>query len=224
MDLFGPVNVMSIGKKSHCLVITDDYFIFTWFLFIAKKDETAEILKKFITLIENQKNLKVNVIRTDNGTEFRNQTLIYFCDEIGIARQCSAARTPQQNGVAERQNRLLIEAARTMLSESKLPIFFLAEVVNTSCYVQNHAILNKPPYEIFFNQKPKAGRTEELKGRTQPVEIAKSRSGEIVTLTEEEHRYVCIIPKLKKLGTTDAQVVKRAKHKSSIKDPSVRGY
>ena len=92
-------------------------------------------MKKFITLIENQRNLKVKVIRTDNGTEFRNQTLIDFCDEKGISRQYSAARTPQQNGVAERRNRTLIEAARTMLSESKLPIFFWAEAVNTACYV-----------------------------------------------------------------------------------------
>ncbi|KAD3067019.1 hypothetical protein E3N88_34899 [Mikania micrantha] len=161
MDLFGPVNVMSIGKKSYCLVVTDDYSRFTWVFFLAKKDETLEILKKFITLIENQKNLKVKVFRTDNGTEFRNQTLIDFCDEKGIARQYSAARTPQQNGVAERRNRTLIEAARTMLSESKLPIFFWAEAVNTACYVQNRALLNKrhqkTPYEILFNQKPKVG-------------------------------------------------------------------
>ncbi|KAD5802663.1 hypothetical protein E3N88_14023 [Mikania micrantha] len=126
-----------------------------------KKDETPEILKKFITLIENQRNLKVKVIRIDNGTEFRNQTLIDFCDEKGIARQYSAARTPQQNGVAERRDRTLIEAARTMLSESKLPIFFWAEAVNTACYVQNRALLNKrhqkTPYEILFNQKLKVG-------------------------------------------------------------------
>ncbi|KAD4385615.1 hypothetical protein E3N88_25784 [Mikania micrantha] len=161
MDLFGPVNVMSIGKKSYCIVVTDDYSRFTWVFFLAKKDETPEILKKFITLIKNQKNLKVKVIRTDNGTEFRNQTLIDFCDEKGIARQYSAARTPQQNGVAERRNRTLIEAARTMLFESKLPIFFWAEAVNTACYVQNRALLNKrhqkTPYEILFNQKPKVG-------------------------------------------------------------------
>ncbi|KAD7477708.1 hypothetical protein E3N88_00844 [Mikania micrantha] len=161
MDLFGPVNVMSIGKKSYCLVVTDDYSRFSWVFILAKKDETPEILKKFITLIENQRNLKVKVIRTDNGTKFRNQTLVDFCDEKGIARQYSAARTPQQNGVAERRNRTLIEAARTMLSESKLPIFFWAEAVNTTCYVQNRALLNKrhqkTPYEILFNQKPKVG-------------------------------------------------------------------
>ncbi|KAD6118983.1 hypothetical protein E3N88_10254 [Mikania micrantha] len=158
-DLFGPVNVMSIEKKSYCLVITDDYSRFTWVFFLDKKDKTLEILKKFITLIENQKNLEMKVIRTDNGTEFRNQTLVDFCDEKGIARQYSATRTPQQNGVAERRNITLIEAARTMLSELKIPIFFCAEAVNTTCYVQNRALLNKchqkTPYEIFFNQKPK---------------------------------------------------------------------
>ena len=96
MDLFGPINVMSIRNKSYCLVATNDYSRFTWVFFLAKKDETPDILKKFITLIEKQKNLKVNVIRTENGTDFRNQKLINFCDEKGISQQYSATRTPQQ--------------------------------------------------------------------------------------------------------------------------------
>ena len=76
-------------------------------------------------------------IRSDNGTEFKNAVLDHFCAEKGIQRQYSAARTPQQNGVAERRNRTLIEAARTMLCDSKLSVFFWAEAINTACYVQN---------------------------------------------------------------------------------------
>nr|GEY80090.1 hypothetical protein [Tanacetum cinerariifolium] len=83
------------------------------------KDETSDILKKFITEIENLKDLKVKIIRCDNGGEFRNKEMNDFCSQKGIKREFSNARTPQQNGVAERRNRTLIEAARTMLADAK---------------------------------------------------------------------------------------------------------
>ncbi|KAI3669247.1 hypothetical protein L6452_40474 [Arctium lappa] len=133
MDLFGPTNVMSIGKKSYCLVIVDDYSRFTWVYFLRTKDETSGLIKPFILRIENQTNQKVKFIRSDNGTEFKNHDLNTFCEEKGIERQYSAPRTPQQNGVAERRNRTLIEAARSLLVDSKLPITFWAEAVNTAC-------------------------------------------------------------------------------------------
>ncbi|GJZ25843.1 ribonuclease H-like domain-containing protein, partial [Tanacetum coccineum] len=80
---------------------------------------------------------RVKVIRYDNGIEFKNKEMNQFCERKGIKRDFSVARTPQQNGVAERKNRTLIEAARTMLADSKLPTTFWAEAVNTACYVQN---------------------------------------------------------------------------------------
>ncbi|GKC89030.1 ribonuclease H-like domain-containing protein [Tanacetum coccineum] len=83
--------------------------------------------------IENLIDLKVKVIRCDNGTEFKNRVMNQFCEMKGIKREFSVARTPQQNGVAERKNRTLIEVARTMLADSKLPITFWAEAVNTAC-------------------------------------------------------------------------------------------
>nr|GEV08681.1 uncharacterized mitochondrial protein AtMg00810-like [Tanacetum cinerariifolium] len=91
------------------------------------KDETSPILKTFITVIENQLSLKVKIIRSDNRTEFKNQDLNQFCRMKGIKREFSMARTPQQNGIAKKKNRTLIEAARTMLADSLLPIPFWAE-------------------------------------------------------------------------------------------------
>ncbi|KAJ9543921.1 hypothetical protein OSB04_023628 [Centaurea solstitialis] len=161
MDLFGPTNVMSIGKKSYCLVIVDDYSRFTWVYFLRTKDETSGLIKPFVTRVENKTNLRVKVIRSDNGTEFKNADLNSFCEEKGMERQYSAPRTPQQNGVAERRNRTLIEAARTMLADSKLPITFWAEAVNTACYVQNRVLIvkskGKTPYELFEKMKPYIG-------------------------------------------------------------------
>nr|GFD18999.1 putative ribonuclease H-like domain-containing protein [Tanacetum cinerariifolium] len=77
---------------------------------------------------------------TDKGTEFLNQTLhAYFAAE-GIQHQTSAARTPEQNGVVERRNRTLVEAAQTMLSAAKVPLFFWAEGIATACFTQNRSL------------------------------------------------------------------------------------
>ncbi|GJS96833.1 putative ribonuclease H-like domain-containing protein [Tanacetum coccineum] len=158
MDLFGPTSVRSINHASYCLVITDDCSRFCWVFFLAKKDETSNILKTFIKQIENQLNQKVKIIRSDNGTEFKNRVMLEFCGEKGIKQEFSNARTPQQNGVAERMNRTLIEAARTMLADSHLPTTFWAEAVNTACYTFNRVRVTKPqnktPYELLFGHKP----------------------------------------------------------------------
>ncbi|KAJ9557319.1 hypothetical protein OSB04_011933 [Centaurea solstitialis] len=125
------------------------------------KDETSGLIKPFVIRVENKTNLKVKVIRSDNGIEFKNADLNAFCEAKRIERQYSAPRTPQQNGVAERRNRTLIEAARTMLVDSKLPITFWAEAVNTACYVQNRVLIvkskGKTPYELFEKKKPFIG-------------------------------------------------------------------
>nr|GFA77878.1 hypothetical protein [Tanacetum cinerariifolium] len=125
------------------------------------KDETSDILKKFITKIENLKDLKVKIIRCDNEGEFRNKEMNDFCSQKGIKREFSNARTPQQNGVAEMRNRTLIEAARTMLADAKLPVTFWAEAVNIACYVQNRVLVNKSQnrttYELFNGRTPAIG-------------------------------------------------------------------
>ncbi|GJW60456.1 retrovirus-related pol polyprotein from transposon TNT 1-94 [Tanacetum coccineum] len=122
------------------------------------QDETSGILKSFITEVENLVDKKVKIIRCDNGTEFKNRVMSEFYEKKGIKKEFSVARTPQQNGVAERRNRTLIEAARTMLADSKLPTTFWAEVVNIACYVQNRVLVvkphNKTPYELFRGRTP----------------------------------------------------------------------
>ncbi|GJX40605.1 putative ribonuclease H-like domain-containing protein [Tanacetum coccineum] len=158
MDLFGPTSIRSIGHKSYSLVVTDDFSRFSWVFFLGSKDETFYILRDFITFVENQLTKKVKAIRCDNGTEFKNSHLIELCGSKGIKRDYSVARTPQQNGVAERKNRTLIEAARTMLADSKLPTMFWTEAVSTACYVLNRVLVtrphNKTPYELLSGKVP----------------------------------------------------------------------
>ncbi|GJT76614.1 putative ribonuclease H-like domain-containing protein [Tanacetum coccineum] len=158
IDLFGLTFVRSINHKIYCLVVTNDYSRFSWVLFFATKDETSGILKPFITGIENQINHKVKIIRCDNGTEFKNNDMNQLCGMKGIKREFSVARTPQQNGVAERKNRTLIEAARTILVDSLLSTTFWAEAVSIACYVQNRVLVtklhNKTPYELLHGRPP----------------------------------------------------------------------
>ncbi|GJY86641.1 retrovirus-related pol polyprotein from transposon TNT 1-94 [Tanacetum coccineum] len=127
-------------KKKYCLVVTDDYSRFTWVFFLATKDETCGILKYFISGIENLIAHKVKVIRCDNGTELKNREMNQFYEMKGILRQFSVARTPQQNGVADRRNRTLIEAVRTMLADSKLPTIFRQKqlILLAMCNIEYH--------------------------------------------------------------------------------------
>ncbi|GKA95138.1 putative ribonuclease H-like domain-containing protein [Tanacetum coccineum] len=156
MDLFGPTNVKILIKRSYCLVVTDDFSRFSWVFFLTTKDETSGILKTSITGIENQLDYKVKVIKCDNGTKFKNSIMNQFCEMKGIKREFSIARTPQRNGVAERKNITLIEAARTMLVNSKLPTTFWVEAVSTACYVLNRVLIikphNKTPYELIYGR------------------------------------------------------------------------
>nr|GEZ81453.1 retrovirus-related Pol polyprotein from transposon TNT 1-94 [Tanacetum cinerariifolium] len=143
MDLCGPMHVQSINGKRYVLVVVDDYSRYTWVFFLHSKDEALEVIISFIKKTQVNLQLQVQRVRTDNGTEFKNKTLAKFFDEVGISQQISAARTPQQNGVVERRNRTLVEAARTMLTFPNLPSFLWAEAIATACFTQNRLIIHK---------------------------------------------------------------------------------
>nr|GEX39429.1 hypothetical protein [Tanacetum cinerariifolium] len=117
------------GKQHKASFVTDDFSMFSWTFFLKSKDETSRILRNFITEIENLKDLNVKIIRSDNGGEFRNKEMDEFYSRKGIKKEFSNARTPQQNGVVERRNKTLIEAAKTMV-----------------LVIKPH---NKTPYKLF---------------------------------------------------------------------------
>nr|GEX63382.1 hypothetical protein [Tanacetum cinerariifolium] len=128
MDLYGPMRIASINEKRYFLRIT--------------------------ILLQSP----VIIIRTDNGTEFKNQVLKEYFDSVGISHQVSSVQTPQQDGVVERRNQTLVEAARTMLIFSCAPLFLWAEAIATACFTQNRSIIhchfNKTPYELINGRKP----------------------------------------------------------------------
>ncbi|GJU04104.1 retrovirus-related pol polyprotein from transposon TNT 1-94 [Tanacetum coccineum] len=125
-------------------IVFTKYSRYAWVYFLKKKSQAPETIMSFIKRVENQNDIKVKQLRTNNGTEFKNSILVNFCDEKGISQNFSSPYTPEQNGVAERKNRTLIEAARTMLSGSAFRVF------NT----RRQQI--EETYHITFNESPKA--------------------------------------------------------------------
>nr|GEY92425.1 hypothetical protein [Tanacetum cinerariifolium] len=158
MDSCGPMRIASIKGKRYVLVIVDDYSRYTWVHFLRSKDEAPEVITKFLKRITVLLQSPVIIIRTDNGTEFKNQMLKEYFDTVGISHQMSSVRTPQQNGVVERRNRTLVEAARTMLIFSRAPLFLWAEAIATACFTQNRSVIhrrfNKTPNELINGRKP----------------------------------------------------------------------
>ena len=126
--------------------------------FLQDKGEATKVFKKFATRAQNEFNVKIKKIRSDNGTEFVNTKIEDYCDEVGIKHEVSATYTPQQNGVVERKNRTLITLARSMLDEYNTPEKFWAEAINTACYAANRLfvqrLLKKTPYELVNGKKP----------------------------------------------------------------------
>ncbi|KAJ9561513.1 hypothetical protein OSB04_006673 [Centaurea solstitialis] len=158
MDLCGPMKTVSLAGRKYVLVIVDDYSRYTWTRFLKTKDETSNLIINFIKAVQVQLKLPVQTVRSDNGTEFKNQVLKGFYNSLGITQTFSAARTPEQNGVVERRNRTLVEAARSMLAQSQLPQYLWAEAVNTACYTQTRSIIHrrfgKTPYHVLFGRIP----------------------------------------------------------------------
>ncbi|GJY26897.1 retrovirus-related pol polyprotein from transposon TNT 1-94, partial [Tanacetum coccineum] len=109
-------------------------------------------------LVQRGLHAQVRIIQTDKGTEFLNKTLHAYFAQEGIEHQMSTTRTPKQNSVVERWNRTLVEAARTMLSVAKVPLFLWTEAIATSCFTQNRSLViprhEKTPYHIINGRKP----------------------------------------------------------------------
>ncbi|GJU60640.1 retrovirus-related pol polyprotein from transposon TNT 1-94 [Tanacetum coccineum] len=158
MDLYGPMHVTSVNGKKYILVIVDDYSRFTWVKCLRSKDEAPDFIIKFLKMIQVRLKVPVRRIRTDNGTKFVNKTLREYYEKVGISHETFVSRSSQQNGVIERRNRTLIEAARTMLIYVKAPLFLWAEAVATAYYTQNRSIVRlrhgKTPYELLHDKLP----------------------------------------------------------------------
>lgn len=156
-DVCGPFQIESHQRKRYFLTFIDVYSGYTTVEFIREKGEVPDKAIEFLNFVNTQFKRYPKVFRTDRGSEYLNGKLRNYLKEKGIKTQCTVGYAPQQNGVAERKNRTLMEAARSMLIGSSLPKTFWAEAVNTACYVQNRMPGKRnesSPFETFFGEKP----------------------------------------------------------------------
>jgi hypothetical protein len=156
-DLWGPANVPTHTSFKYFLLIIDDFSRKNWIFLLKSKSDTFTAFKDWKTLIENQTDKRVKVLRTDNGLEFCNYEFDDLCKLHGILRHRTVTHTPQQNGLAERMNRTLLEKVRCMLLSSGLPKLFWGEATKTASYLINRspasAIHFKTPEEVW-NGRP----------------------------------------------------------------------
>ena len=158
VDLWGPYNVQTHDGYHYFLTMVDDYSRTTWTQLFRCKSNALHTIKAFISLIENQFQTRLKTIRSDNGLEFSSTEATCFFQEKGIIHQKSCPYTPQQNGVVERKHKYLLETARALLFQSKIPMRHLGECVLTATYLINRLptklLQGKSPYELLYQKKP----------------------------------------------------------------------
>ena len=148
-DVWGPCRTTSILGFQYFVTFIDDYSRCTWLFLMKNRAELFSIFQKFYTEIQTQFNISIRVLRSDNAREYFSAQFTSFMSHHGILHQSSCAHTPQQNGVAERKNRHLVETARTLLLHSHVPFRFWGDAVLTACY-----LINRMPSSVLHDQIP----------------------------------------------------------------------
>ncbi|GJW06676.1 putative RNA-directed DNA polymerase [Tanacetum coccineum] len=152
LDVWGPYKVVSGEGFRYFLTIDDDFYM------LKTKDEVFQMFVSFNTLVLTQFDKKVKIVRSDNGTEFTNHKMSEFFNEMGILHQTTCAYTPQQNGIAERKHRHLLNVARSLMFQGGIPLQFWSDCVLTAVYLINRlpsSVLNgKSPFSIVYNREP----------------------------------------------------------------------
>ncbi|VFQ95845.1 unnamed protein product [Cuscuta campestris] len=199
MDLFGPVTPISLSGKKYVLVVVDDYSRYTWTIFLNGKKETQGKLTNCMKMIQNQASQTIQKIRSDKGTEFLNEIIIHYCEENGILHQTSAARTPQQNGVAERRNRTLKEAVvganvhfQKLEAKCSSPTFFqnylemiAAQELSEFLQMEIRLKFEEEVLEFYRNGEVKTAHSKKDPQRTFPV-IKSTVGGTKVKLSQKK--------------------------------------
>jgi transposase InsO family protein len=157
LDVCGPMPSTSISGYAYYVSFIDDYSRKTLVYFLKSKDEVFNKFKEFKALINNLSERKIKILRSDNGGEYTSKEFANFCKDAGIKRKLTTPYNPQQNGVAERNNKTIMEAVKTMIHDQDLPMHLCAEATKATVYVQNklsHSALGfKTPEEMFFGKK-----------------------------------------------------------------------
>jgi transposase InsO family protein len=157
-DVWGPAQTATIGGCRYFVTFIDDYSRHTWICPMKSKSEVFSHFLKLKNRMENETNRKIRCLRSDGGQEYFSTEFKAFLEEKGIRREFSCRYTPQQNGVAERKNRTILEMARAMLHEKNMPKIYWAEAAVTAVYLINRCtaegVHDITPHEKYFGTKP----------------------------------------------------------------------
>ncbi|MCH80155.1 copia-type polyprotein [Trifolium medium] len=157
-DICGPITPASNSDNRYVLTFIDDFSRKTWVYFLKNKSSALNYFKKFRSMVEKESGSAICCLRTDRGGEFNSSEFKEYCEENGIKRQLTTAYTPQQNGIAERKNRTIMDMVRSMISGKDVPKSFWPEAVNWAIYILNRspaaALPNMTPEEAWSSSKP----------------------------------------------------------------------
>lgn len=187
-DLCGPMRTRSIGGAFYILTFIDDYSRKTFVYFLKEKSQVLDAFMIFKTLMENQTEKRIKILRTDGGGEYTSKDFEHVCEKNGIKREMSNADTPQQNGVAERANRSILEKARCMIFDAKLGNSFWAEACSMAVHIMNRTprmlLNNKTPELLWSGRKPDVSDLRVF-GTPVMVHIAKKKRGKLEPKSEK---------------------------------------
>ena len=187
-DVCGKMGQKSIGGAEYFLTLLDDKTHYAWVYPLKTKDQVFERFKEWQAEVENFTGMKIKALRTDNGGEYTSKAFQAHLKACGIRHELTIPKTPEQNGVAERLNRTLVETTRAMLLDANLPHKFWAEAVSTAVYLRNRspssAVVGTTPHQAWYGQKP---RVEHLRvfGCTAFVHIPKDERGKLDSKTRK---------------------------------------
>ena len=157
-DVCGKLNVKSLGGAQYFLTFIDDSTHYVWIYVLKRKDEVFTKFCEWKAMVENSTGCKLKTLRSDNGGEYTSAEFTDYLKREGIRHELTIPKTPEQNGVAERMNRTLVEMVRSMLSDSKAPSRFWAEALSTAAYLRNRcptkAVEGMTPIEALTGEKP----------------------------------------------------------------------
>lgn len=157
-DLCGAMETVSLGGARYFITFIDDYTRKVYVYFLKNKLDITSTFKKFKAQVENELGKRIKILRTDGGKEYCNKILCDFLADSGIRHQTTAPYTPQQNGLAEKMNRTLVERAKCMLFDANLSKGYWAEAVATAAYIINRSpsrvLAEVTPYEKWTGKKP----------------------------------------------------------------------
>ncbi|WVZ61596.1 hypothetical protein U9M48_011448 [Paspalum notatum var. saurae] len=195
-DLCGPVMPATPSNNKYFFLLVDDLSRYMWLILLGTKDQAATVFTAFQARAEAEAGRKLGTLRTDRGGEFMARTFVEHCEQEGIQRHFTAPYSPQQNGVVERRNQMVMGMARSMMKAMSMPGWFWGEAVTMAVFILNRSptqrVEGKTPYEVWHGHQPAVhffrtfGCVAHVKAGSKPLTKLEDRSTPMVFVRYEQ--------------------------------------